>query len=429
MNSNQHDLEKTYPDEVLLRDRVLSSLSNMNKSDLRRLISSILIETDLRDRKQNILVDNDTKEWANSLIDVFEENPRNLWLLMSVIDKVNHEISQNISEHYSNRNRNQVPPENGDTESSRNSSELDDFKKTWNEFAVGDTDFDSYEFEANDYPWNNPKVDETEAISEYDAKDLENHIDMLIITASPTERDSVLNLLESYSDRERVLKFPGDPTCYFGQFGSHTAIVIMCDSRNILDTYIQIDEVERRYKPRAAIMVGIACGRSSKSQKIGDILISSALIPCDSKRSEPDGTVFTASPVESNRMLKNLFTDRSDWSFPRPDKYKCKIHTPGYILTGSTLHNDLTEKVKLFQFSNYKPIGLEMEGYALHKASAKNHVPWILVKAISDWGNGEKDKDQGKDRPYRKLAAAAAASFVHYKLKDKNALAAFERKP
>ena len=76
MNSNQHDLEKTYPDEVLLRDRVLSSLSNMNKSDLKRLISSILIETDLRDRKQNILVDNDTKEWANSLIDVFDERHR-----------------------------------------------------------------------------------------------------------------------------------------------------------------------------------------------------------------------------------------------------------------------------------------------------------------------------------------------------------------
>ena len=57
-----------------------------------------------------------------------------------------------------------------------------------------------------------------------------------------------------------------------------------------------------------------------------------------------------------------------------------------------------------------------MEGAGLAAAAGRVGVPWILVKAICDWGDGQK---HGKHQP---LAAAAAVSLVHHVLSQKNVL-------
>ncbi len=57
-----------------------------------------------------------------------------------------------------------------------------------------------------------------------------------------------------------------------------------------------------------------------------------------------------------------------------------------------------------------------MEGAGLTTASIQVGLPWILVKSICDWGDGNKHK---KHQP---LVAAAAASLVHHVLSHKGAL-------
>jgi nucleoside phosphorylase len=61
-------------------------------------------------------------------------------------------------------------------------------------------------------------------------------------------------------------------------------------------------------------------------------------------------------------------------------------------------------------------IGGEMEGVGLSAAAVRHGVPWILVKAICDWGDGKKHK---KHQP---LAAAAAVSLVHHVLSQADVL-------
>lgn len=64
----------------------------------------------------------------------------------------------------------------------------------------------------------------------------------------------------------------------------------------------------------------------------------------------------------------------------------------------------------LFPQSYPQAIGGEIEGVGLAAAAVRHGVPWIIVKAICDWADGEKHK---KHQP---LAAAAAVSLVHHVL-------------
>jgi len=45
----------------------------------------------------------------------------------------------------------------------------------------------------------------------------------------------------------------------------------------------------------------------------------------------------------------------------------------------------------------------------LYTAGHWESIPWILIKGISDWGDGTKSPDD----PYHPLASASAASFFH----------------
>lgn len=55
-------------------------------------------------------------------------------------------------------------------------------------------------------------------------------------------------------------------------------------------------------------------------------------------------------------------------------------------------------------------IGYEMEAAGLYEAAAEAKIPAILIKGISDWGDGQKDKK------WQPAAAYLAAHYVHCKV-------------
>jgi nucleoside phosphorylase len=61
-------------------------------------------------------------------------------------------------------------------------------------------------------------------------------------------------------------------------------------------------------------------------------------------------------------------------------------------------------------------IGGDMEGVGLAAAAVRQNVPWILVKAICDWADGNKHEN------HQALAAAAAVSLVHHVLSQTDVL-------
>jgi nucleoside phosphorylase len=173
-------------------------------------------------------------------------------------------------------------------------------------------------------------------------------------------------------------------------------------------------EAIRTWQPKAIIMPGIAFGKDPRKQKMADVLVASQIIPYEKQRVGTDKTIFRDPIPPSDATLQNRFENALDWHFKRPDGQPCALRH-GQILSGDKLVDDL--KFRTFLFDNFpEAIGGEMEGAGLAAAAGRLKVPWILVKAICDWGDGKK---HGKHQP---LAAAAAVSLVHHVLSQKNVL-------
>lgn len=235
---------------------------------------------------------------------------------------------------------------------------------------------------------------------------------VILLTATPTERDTVLKNLEPLPGANGVIRVFHQNNAYFiGCFGQYPIVLCMSgigasgrDSAQVVT-----GEVIRFWKPTAVIMVGIAFGRSPELQKIGDVLISKEVIAYEPERIGKEASIPRGQRFNPGLCLWNRFRNGDvDWCFPDPNGINCKLHF-GPILSGEKLIDNPDFKTRLFQ-TYPNAIGGEMEGVGLAGAADREKCEWILVKAICDWADGEKsDNHQG-------FAAAAAVSYGHHVL-------------
>ena len=112
----------------------------------------------------------------------------------------------------------------------------------------------------------------------------------------------------------------------------------------------------------------------------------------------PRGDKVTAS----ERWLDRFRSGDIDWQ-------GAKRHF-GLVLSGEKLINDPKFRKSLLKFEP-EAIGGEMEGAGLYAAARDAKVDRILVKAICDWADGNKNDDA------QELAARNAAQFIHHVLR------------
>src|SRR5207248_10152318 len=86
-----------------------------------------------------------------------------------------------------------------------------------------------------------------------------------------------------------------------------------------------------------------------------------------------------------------------------------KIHF-GLILSVDRLINNKDYRDKLLRIDP-EAIGGEMEGTGVYAAAHRNKVDWILVKAICDWADG--NKDQEKEGRQKEAAEQAVRLTMH----------------
>jgi len=115
-----------------------------------------------------------------------------------------------------------------------------------------------------------------QVIHENEGDALSKEINVVIITATPVERKAVLDLLRPYPRRKKILTvFSKSATYYLGQFGAYKTVVTMCRMGSIGENSATkaTEQALRKWQPQAIIMVGIAFGKDSNTQKIGDVLV------------------------------------------------------------------------------------------------------------------------------------------------------------
>lgn len=246
--------------------------------------------------------------------------------------------------------------------------------------------------------------------------------DILILTATVIERDSVLSAMRPLKDFSDIIKIAHGPdTFYLGRMGCHSVVHTMCGMGTIGrdGSSLTVSDAIRIWNPRAIIAVGIAFGIDPNKQEIGDVLVSKTVSAYEPQRVQDDLIISRGVIAESGLHLFNRFINVEGWEFQRPDGSLVKLRA-GQLLSGDKLVDSSKFKRQLLvQYP--EAIGGEMEGAGLYAAAERAKVEWIIVKGICDWADGSKDKQ------HQRLAAAAAVSLVEHVLKDENAIADLRR--
>lgn len=236
----------------------------------------------------------------------------------------------------------------------------------------------------------------------WEALDAMLPVDALLMTAVKVELQAVRSQLQPPTGRERVLRVPWkESTYYFGRIGSYSCAVVMSEAGAVgrQGAALTLHDAIARLKPSFAVAVGIAFGHDPDQQAIGDVLISTMVIPYEPARIQPGGDVPRAPHPEVGMILLNrLRTLDSEEDFGTTLRF-------GPLLSGEKLVDEPEFKAHLFK-THPTAIGGEMEAAGIYAAAARNRLEWIVLKAICDWGDGKKNKI------HQKAAAANACSVV-----------------
>ncbi|HMQ33595.1 MAG TPA: TIR domain-containing protein [Chloroflexaceae bacterium] len=235
--------------------------------------------------------------------------------------------------------------------------------------------------------------------------------DVLLITVSDIETEGVRDALAERHGRSFSHTLIGAKIYYdLGVLGGARTFLVRSEmgaggvGGALLTTATAISDLA----PAAIVMLGIAFGLRPQQQALGDILVSRQLMFYDLQRvgSDDAGRLQLRArgdrPAASPWLLDRFRSGRDDWR-------GAALHF-GLILSSDKLVGDQGFREQLLQLEP-EAIGGEMEGAGLYAAAQHQRVDWILVKAISDWADGQ--KAQGKAEQQRQAARNAADFILH----------------
>lgn len=234
--------------------------------------------------------------------------------------------------------------------------------------------------------------------------------DILIVTVTKIETLSVMeNFLKPNEKYHR--DFRGDKTYYFlGNIAGSNVFLVQSEMGTMsvggsMDTVLEGINV---LEPGAIIMTGIAFGVNEGKQKIGDILVSTRLLPYELQKigTSPDGYSLkiprSDRPHASAKLIDRFRAGSFDWS-------SSDVRF-GLLLSGEKLIDNSSFRDQLVALEP-EAIGGEMEGTGVYLAANKKKVDWIIVKAICDWADGNKSSEL---ESRQLLASNNSARFVFH---------------
>lgn len=172
------------------------------------------------------------------------------------------------------------------------------------------------------------------------------------------------------------------------------------------------------FKPKIIAMTGICAGRQDKT-KLCDIVIAKEVFDYSvGKLNEefmehrPQHRVLKTGIDD---FVKNCIVSNSEQIYAdinrryNGDAPDCKnnVHL-GVMASGPWVVNDPQVFNEITSRITGECIALDMEAYALALAADQLDTPWIVVKSVQDYANGNKNKDESVSRSY----AAYSSTYV-----------------
>ncbi len=230
--------------------------------------------------------------------------------------------------------------------------------------------------------------------------------DILIVTATPVESRAVLDAFAGITGQPARPVPIGDRIYHdLGEVHDTRVFLALTEmgSGGLGASQQTVQKGIAALRPAAVILVGIAFGVDEQKQAIGDVLVSQQLLLYEPQRVGEGNIVPRGDkPHASSWLFNYLKSAQLYWNEPT-----ITVRF-GLVLSGEKLVDHLNYREQLQQLGP-EAIGGEMEGAGLYAACQDAKVDWILVKAICDWADGHKAKDQDARQ---RLAARNAAAFV-----------------
>lgn len=218
----------------------------------------------------------------------------------------------------------------------------------------------------------------------------ENHV--LVVTTNSHERRAILGMLKIHQKLTT-----GSPN--FRAFLGHSddSLVVVLDgdggyaSADAATRFASRYLMEANYPKPALVVIGGVCWGNPNLVQIGDVIVSGDIQSANRSTAREDGSVAKFYPFKSLLDMEALISAVE----PKP---KC-----GQLVSLEVRLSD--EKARDALLSQCPTVlGGEMEGFAL-VPDCKN-VPWLIVKAVSDFATVMEGRDEQRG------AAGSAATVI-----------------
>lgn len=221
--------------------------------------------------------------------------------------------------------------------------------------------------------------------------------DILIVTSADIEKRAVLARFAPLEGETKILvgTHGQGVTFRFGQFGRYNAAHVHTtqgpDGKQ--GAMLTTSHALSGMKFKACFVIGIAFGFDRKEQRLGDVLVAEQVQPYEHAKIEGDGETYKprGQIISCGPVLSERFRSRMDGWEKNRSVTRVKLQQ-GVVLSGAKLVNSKPFRDRLLKnFNHLKPIGGEMEGHATYATAQLTRVEIVLVKAICDWADGDKD--------------------------------------
>lgn len=254
-----------------------------------------------------------------------------------------------------------------------------------------------------------PKRDFDEYTQFTPLPDLPASVDLVILTITEAEFLAVFERMEPLPSKSKVSKILlGNSFYILGTYGHYTAVLLATYQPGTGSAMNYLNSAITQFKCQLVVNIGIAWGANPQKQKLGDVLVADRVVNVDDVKIS-QGREIQRGPVPPIHPRSNVIVRATHLSwrdkYTNVDDRPCKMHC-GLYVGSNTLLNDAGRKREILE-KHPEAIGGEMESFAVYEAASFHGVPWMVIKGISDWGDGTKHDE------YHPVATWSAVSFLY----------------
>ena len=242
-------------------------------------------------------------------------------------------------------------------------------------------------------------------------------IDIILQTVNESEYKAATTFMEPPIDKfQKAVVYP-KPGMVVGMFAGRKTALIKTEPGSKCRPYL---EKAVKYFPSAKFIVCVGVGYAFNKEKckLADVLVSNKICDFADCKFNKDGEIEDrGQTVDVMQDLKEIFCNELDC-----ERYKVsetgrisKVHC-GSVCSYPALFDNQEMRDKFHRKMSSKAIGGEMEGGVLlqFQRDHTNIQGVIIIKGVSDYGDGKKEKD------WQFTAAMAALHYTKSKLGEPN---------